>query len=305
MRCFLGAWIGLACFWACGGSSDPYNLDLMSERDKAVVHYCVLRELCDYDPQGLGLGYCVSRESRVGTVEDRTTRTLAWSPVRDCIEKAESCEELEACRTPPAEHASKCASNPIADICDGSWLLYCKYDEVWGVDCAETGLECHQTEYGAVCRRGSCEPGMEPACEEDMIVTCDEGSEFADDCLPDLGRICSEEDGEPDCIGAGDACEQEYAGFCEGSVKNVCVSGRLARYDCPALHPDLTCKENTGLASCAPERSDCEMDMDERCEDGVITYCHLGRPATLDCARFGASGCETQSLAHDIARCVP
>ncbi|HJX51211.1 MAG TPA: hypothetical protein VJ801_00465 [Polyangia bacterium] len=103
------------------------------------------------------------------------------------------------------------------------------------------------------------------------------------------------------------ACDSlTFQSRCEGTMRVECINDTVFRFDCSLLRSGLTCGlDATGYPDCKPMAAECDMGASESCQDGVISYCSVGLPATFDCRSVGLSGCATQVIGtNTVARCV-
>ncbi|MBN2499076.1 MAG: hypothetical protein JXR96_31095 [Deltaproteobacteria bacterium] len=336
MRCFLGAWIGLACLWAGGctfSSSACGNGEIESGEE------CDGEELGEASCESLGfVGGTLSCDERCkldssdcmsGQDEDVLRRCViqdlcGYEPmgmgVGHCVERVSLMSGLENRST------AALAWEPV-EAC---------------VDAAET-CEALRACYTPDAQRAALCEGHEGSsiCDGSWLIIC--WSEiWAVDCAL-TGLQCFQ--GETGASCGLEACDPSMEPYCDGDLLYECSSsGVLQAEDClPAW--GATCSEEGGEPVCTGPGEACELEdshcegsvwvacasghlgpidcsvlhpeftcrvesgdafcrperrecetMMEGCEDGVITYCHLGRVAELDCARFGASGCEIREI---------
>lgn len=71
------------------------------------------------------------------------------------------------------------------------------------------------------------------------------------------------------------------------------------------LEVTSTGDQSSSSTACTPIDQKCMVGASESCQDGVISYCNLGLPATFDCHSVGLSGCTTQTIdTGTVAGCV-
>jgi hypothetical protein len=265
---------------------------------------------------------------RSGRVSDGTSDRLTVALV-DCVKGASDCAGVEACVTASATEAAACGDGDV-NRCVGDVLVECDGTSAPDAfDCATAGLVCGQTEAGATCGTASCDPATTaPRCDGHLAITCDEEGgvlrtrdcRYAASvscsgsggggmtCQTHVGETCAVVDGEPRCVGSGDACDEEtFQNTCEGTVMVTCAGGAIGRRDCAELDGALTCRLGTrGATECAAAAQECDEHYAETCVGGVITFCLLGEVTEVDCGAYGLSGCTTISEGElSVARCTP
>jgi hypothetical protein len=238
----------------------------------------------------------------------------------DCGLAASTCDEMHACSRPTPVQAAACDST-ANDTCSGNVIVNCSMKgtsrEVTAYDCAKAGLVCGAGADGdAMCGLAACNPASTPAvCEGDLLVTCEsQGNVLSSHDCRQEGRACGTDAlGKATCLG-DTTCDLFTSQFrCQGSTRVWCDGGTEARADCSALGSGLTCAVKTSSdgsststsMGCTPIAQECVVGASESCQDGVITYCNAGHPATFDCHSVGFSGCSTQAKGtNTIAGCV-
>ena len=253
--------------------------------------------------------------------------------VMACKLAAEDCAGVLACAPALAQYASACAGSFGGDLCQGDAWVFC--DELGApaavMDCAAAGSKCGQDVW-AGCGREACIFGAtEASCDGDTLVECSPaGFMVRVDCPTQYnlvrvsgkdseqvysiaGETCGYDEmrGALGCVGTGDTCGF-FSQRCDGDVLETCAGGKLARRDCAGLAPEgqgcgfVQSGQFAGAAACGLLAGACDLADDERCEDGVIDYCDLGRPASLDCAAAGYGGCAAGALGdRSVAYCTP
>jgi hypothetical protein len=267
---------------------------------------------------------------RAGRSSDGTDDRLLVA-VLDCVERAADCDGVLACTTASGTETAACGGEST-NTCVGDVLVECNGTTTPApdaFDCASAGLVCGQTEQGAGCGTASCDAAAtSPRCDGDLLITCDAdanvlvtrdchfavtlscagtpGGSYS--CQSRAGEVCAVVDGEPRCVGAGEACDEgTFQNSCDGTVMVTCAGGSVGRRDCASLDPALTCRlRSGGAAGCEPVAQECDANTAETCVGGVITFCLLGEVATVECGKYGFSGCTTLTESErTVARCVP
>lgn len=252
--------------------------------------------------------------------------------VMACKLAAEDCQGVLDCAPPVDEFAGACAGSFGGDLCQGDDWVFC--DELGApaavMDCSAAGLVCGQDVW-AGCGGEACQFGVtEASCDGDTLVECSPaGFMVRVDCPTQYNLVrVSGKDGEHvysiagetcgydemrgalGCVGTGEACGF-FSQRCDGDVLETCAGGKLARRECAALTPAgqgcgfVQAGQFAGAAACGPLAGACDLADDERCEAGVIGYCDMGTPASLDCAAVGYSGCAASTLGdRSVAYCT-
>jgi hypothetical protein len=199
-----------------------------------------------------------------------------------------SCDALRACRegtvVPPS----------AMPICVGSDLLTKNREGVTGrVDCTKFGGTCFNTELGALCGLGPCQPGEAYGCDGRATTACVHGIRSRAPC--GRGMICGERsDHLIDCIGAGAACSG--GDRCDGTKAIRCVReaggvGHEAVTDCGALGMGCVLADPTAEAMCVPVAGACNTAQDAAyCTGGDINVCVLNQWWAVSCSSISASG---------------
>ncbi|MDX9720970.1 MAG: formylglycine-generating enzyme family protein [Myxococcota bacterium] len=238
----------------------------------------------------------------------------------NCALEGQLCVPSEAfghvCRTPdctPDCSGKACGDDGCGGVCgpfvssdcfDGR-LRQCEGGVIQVVDCVESGDICQEDGQGG--HECACVPdctdkqcgddgcgglcgGMgESACQDDVLITCEQGQLAFDDCTL-LGGIC-EDDGSgghqctctPDCEGklcgddgCGGSCGPDPSA-CDGTVLSYCNGGQVAQLDCASL--DAFCSElvsSPGHFECGPAA------MIRIPNSGAQTSFSLGCPSVAD-----------------------
>jgi hypothetical protein len=261
--------------------------------------------------------YALLNENTLGSLEQPLSSELA------CAAAATDCASLNACSGQKPADASACATSTTPH-CEGNLLVSCGANPPTATDCTVSGMTCIQGSVTAQCAMGACDSAStKPSCDGDTLVRCEGGvlqSEFCssglitsttcsgsgttNNCSTHVGETCGVVGGQAQCVGSGPACDEpSFTNRCDGSVMVTCTGGKIGQFDCTKLGPQVTCRlASDGSAQCAGAGTQCDSTTPETCQNGVITYCMWGTVTTLDCKRYGLSGCATQS---GIAQCTP
>ncbi len=143
-----------------------------------------------------------------------------------------------------------CTAEGTTCVADGSGNTFCAIGT-----CSASGRRCLGEHVAACsgsfellerCPSGSaCDPEFSrcvptgPACttgrcEGDVVVSCDEGREFRQDCGT-LGLACVVTGGSPSCEATGTECNSTFAERCVGSELEYCgANDTIERFDCSA-----------------------------------------------------------------------
>jgi hypothetical protein len=299
---------------ACGGGASSADRELC-----ARASACGLPHL----PATLGL-LCPTLQA----VRDRGAAS-AFSDLQqsaallDCVAATDDCEAWRACYQADPDETAACAG-ATHDVCVGDVAVDCSSPSVEVRDCGAADLVCGENANGAGCGVETCDKGAVPdRCEGPLLLSCGPvGVVTAEGCASEPialscgssgnwcaavgGETCAVVDGAAACVGAGEACDATTEpSRCDGSAVVRCVGGHEARVDCAVANRALTCRVVADSPHCVPAAQECDFTTPEECADGVITYCDLGRVATLDCRSYGLSGCEIVPQSNPAgARCV-
>lgn len=265
---------------------------------------------------GESFGSCVYFVGAVGLLApSEASGDKRTESVFTCISAASTCDEIRACSRPTSAQAAVCDTT-AQDTCSGNTLVNCSMNgtsrEVTAFDCAAAGLVCGASADGADCGIASCDPAsMLPSCNGDLLVTCEtQGNVLVSrDCRRE-GQACrSNSAGIFDCVGDTPCDPSTFQTRCEGATEVMCWGSTESRFDCSRVS-GMTCSlgviGDATTMGCTPIEQQCIVGASESCQDGVISYCNLGLPATFDCRSVGLSGCTTQAIGtRTIAGCVP
>jgi hypothetical protein len=268
--------------------------------------------------EGESFGGCRFFAGLVGTVAtgDASDEKQATA-VFNCVAAASTCDELRACTRPSAAEAAVCDTT-TQDTCSGNTLVNCSMKgtsrEVTAYDCAAAGLVCGVSADGPNCGIASCDPASTPpSCKGDLLASCEtQGNVLVSrDCRRE-GQACrANSAGVFDCVGDTPCDPLTFQFRCDGATEVDCWDGTESRFDCSRV--GMTCNlkvtdiadGSTRSMSCTPIEQQCSVGVSESCQDGVITYCNAGLPATFDCRSVGLSGCATQTIdTRTVAGCV-
>ncbi len=228
-----------------------------------------------------------------------------------CSNEATDCIERYECEFATQEEKQLCSGMSGGGRCYGDVSVECDSvsDDLNAWDCGAAGLVC--VEYGrlASCGHAECDLlSYEAYCHGNLLHTCREkwSTEWVVDCSGSGGVCELDLDNNAYCVGTGDPCDEEsFDEHCDGSEQVFCLGGKESRIDCSLLNQDAVCVEEYGLPICM-FGSECEIHSNEECNDGVITFCMLGKVMDLDCREFGYSGCNTNDYyGMTGAYCVP
>lgn len=298
---------------------------------------CLRINACEADggaPIGLHacLGHVLDAPWQWGTVG---VARLEFASL-ECKLAATDCAGVRACTPAATSFADACAGVPGGDRCvDDTWV-YC--DDLGAplaaMDCAAAGLACGQDIWAGCgaepCTFGSTPPRCDPDAP-DVLIDCDPAGfvrrtdcrtaynmvnvagKTGDSVYTIAGETCGFDAmrGDIACVGTGATCDW-FSQQCDGDVLETCAGGQLARRDCAAAEPEgqgcgfIQSGQFAGAASCGLVSAPCDLAGDETCSDGVIGFCDLGAPTTVDCRAHGYGGCATGKLgARAIAYCAP
>jgi hypothetical protein len=255
----------------------------------------------------------------------------AWLSSVGCVADAADCEAMRACVVATEAQRAVCKADRLSR-CAGNVVVHCGRDELGGPltwDCAAGGLSCIETEAGADCGLGACDPATaQPTCDGDLLIECAgaPGRLIPEDCRIHVGRdcpagapesgcrarrsnTCAVVDGKARCVGDGAPCDEAtFVSSCDGSTLVTCTGGRIGRGDCAPVGPKSTCgMTSSGIYACTAGGAECLHGAPEDCDDGVITYCLWGEERTLDCTEVGFSGCTAgaSTSGGQVAACTP
>jgi hypothetical protein len=302
--------------------------------DDAYLAACARVSACEPEGVPLGLGECLwLRTARPNRFVAGSELAVRLSTL-DCQLAAPDCESMKACAPDLAPLASTCTL--LGSFCSGNTLVLCGDDgPTAAVDCAKLGQICGDSAGtgNAACGHDVCQwDSFEKKCDGNTLVRCNAGAGVVErvDCTTEqvdvvilhtqdgdrivslAGEVCGIDQGdfagEPNCIGQGEPCHiGADAQSCEGPTLTTCAGGLTSHRDCSALLPSgMGCGFTaTGLATCGPVGSACQLDDNETCEDGTLGFCGLGGPATLDCKALGYRGCKKTPVGErTVASCT-
>ena len=226
--------------------------------------------------------------------------------VLNCVTAASNCDELRACTRPTAAQAAVC-NTTTQDTCSGNTLVNCSMtglsQEVTAFDCTKAGLVCGASADGANCGIASCDPASTPtSCNGDLLVTCESQGNVlvSHDCGLEERTCRTNSAGVFDCVG-DTPCDLSTSQLrCDGATRVGCGGDTESRVDCSrfgmtcTLEVTSTGDQSSSSTTCTPIDQQCFVGAAESCQNGVISYCNLGLPATFDCHSVGLSGCTTQ-----------
>lgn len=298
---------------------------------------CLRVNACEADggaPIGLHacLGHALDAPWQWGTVGPARLEFAAL----ECKLAAKDCAGVRACTPAAADFAATCEGAAGQDRCVGDAWVYC--DDLGAplatLNCAAAGLQCGQ-DIWAGCGAERCTFGATPprcdADAPDVLIDCDPAGfvrrtdcrtaynavqvsgKTGDSIYTIAGETCGFDvmRGDIACVGTGEACDW-FSQRCDGDALETCAGGQLARRDCAAAEPAgqgcgfIQSGQNAGAASCGLVGGACDLADAETCTGGVLGFCDLGAPATVDCRAHGYTGCATATLgARAIAYCTP
>ena len=265
-----------------------------------------------------GFGECEFYTGIVGTIGDPAGSDQKLdAAIHQCMVTASSCDEIRACVRPTPDQATVCATT-TEDTCRDAVMVNCgdkgTSQGVTAYSCAQAGLVCGAGTLGrAMCGIAACDPkNTPPVCDGDLLVTCEESGNVLNshDCRLEQRTCGTKSTGGAACVGTTPCDAITFEFRCDGPVMISCDGDTEVRSDCGRFGPGLTCSEQHGgggysSVSCVPIDRACSLEDLESCQNGRITYCKSGRPATFDCRSLGFSGCATQAAGtRTIAGCV-
>jgi hypothetical protein len=314
----------------CPGPADP------DSDDQLLLAACAMTSACIYQLRD-GMGACYDLYSGYGdfNLRSETTAVQTMKTHLRCLQDAQDCDAIAACSQTSEEQNAGCAAADVSSYCDGDVAVYCGFrgSQASFIDCAESGHICVDDRGEAACGLGRCEfYGSLPECTSaDVLTLCHpSGALIQLDCRYQsnylhLGPVASHSEtcgmgpeGVAACMGGGEECATgqfddycegdiqvscyatgQFDDYCEGDIQVSCYGGRVSRVDCSEVYPGTTCVSNdAGRTSCDIAAGECDLTMDEECNDGIITYCKSGRIDTMDCIEHGFAGCDTSVHQH-------
>ena len=246
----------------------------------------------------------------------------------ECKLAAKTCAEVQACDKPLADYTALCREKEGGEHCVNGVHVVCDADAtgeffvpVANVDCTAMGQICGGDEFGsyAGCGLAPCVPGESAStCNGSILTQCmGYGATKEIDCktandvrfVKPAGKktVASTACGlniidENACIADGAECTG-FAERCDGTVLETCTMGKLARRDCATVQPAgqgcVVLADGPdyiqGMYGCGPVNPTCHETDNETCNasTGVIGFCALTGPKTLDCKALGYAGCKT------------
>jgi hypothetical protein len=309
---------------ACSSPSHPASsggLDLGA---------CALVSACATNPTtGFGM-LCEELATQFASVSEDAAGSAAKPDLAlfTCIMAAKDCTALRACELATPAQAAACTSSSVGLTCQGDVLVNCTVAPPAASDCAAVGQHCFQNGMIAECGTAACDATTPmSSCNGDEIVHCYgggisslgcgaeipvtncTGGPGAWTCVTHAGETCGVVGGTAQCVGAGAACdESSVQASCDGSVVVTCTGGKIGKFDCKKLGPQVTCGHDpTSAIDCVGAGTQCTDETSESCDGSVLTYCMWGTTSTLECKHYGLSGCGTRQLStgQTIAYCTP
>lgn len=250
-----------------------------------------------------------------------------------CKLAAGDCDAVRACTPALDGFAAACKDAAGTGICQGDTWVLC--DDLGApqaaLDCKAAGQACN-VDVWAGCGSEPCEFGVTPAqCDGDALIECSPAGflqridcptaynlvivsgKAGDDVYSIAGETCGQDvmRGSLGCVGTGETCSF-FLQRCDGGVLETCAGGKLGRRDCAALEPAgqgcgfVQAGPFAGAAACGLVAPGCDLAADEGCDAGVIDFCDLDHPASLDCRAHGYGDCATAMLgSRRVAYCTP
>ncbi len=192
-----------------------------------------------------------------------------------------------------------CSAHPD-NSCDGDVVVECDPTSTpdWAidpppVDCHAIGMTC----LNAVCTDGkTCNTDIVSECIGNSLVGCAQTTktEASIDCgLIYTGGTCGQVYAMPGCIPPESTrCIQDTGSYaCQGSVLLGCANYLDGKLDCATI--DAQCVEDTGVADCVANATDCTRSSPDRCNGGALEVCLNGQYQDFDCSSVGLGPCVT------------
>jgi hypothetical protein len=252
-----------------------------------------------------------------------------------CKLAATTCTAVRACDRPLTDFAALCQEKEGGDHCAGNVHVACgdnpdtMFAPVAAVDCAATGEVCGgDSGFQSGCGIAPCTFGeVAPTCNGTTLTECQStGVTKKIDCKTSnqllfvkpfgavtiAGTTCGpwqlpdNEVGDNTCTGEGASCSGFAGQRCDGTVLETCAGGKLARRDCATVFPAgqgcVVLEDGPdrihGARGCGPVNPTCHTTDNETCNvaTGVIGFCGLVGPKTVDCKALGYAGCKTTTV---------
>lgn len=232
------------------------------------------------------------------------------APLADCVMKAKTCTEVEACTHAPGDAGAEafCKAHPgVLSMCDATRLISCEArdpHESTATDCAALGGTCGEIRDTGLVIRGCISPKLCPAdapklrCDgEAALVDCEGGiaerrvCPQGTRCVPDVDA-----DGNPSATcesNTGRRCGLPGSAFCDGDRAVVCVqNGRYTGMhvgDCG--HYGMGCVVRAGRANCL-RKDAASCTGPASCEGSTLRFCAAGGDVRVSCKELGFVGCD-------------
>ena len=231
------------------------------------------------------------------------------SPLADCVMKAKTCLEVEACTHAPGDPGAEsfCKAHPgTLSTCDGTRYISCEDRdprESTASECAALGGTCGEIHGAGLVLRGCIAPKLCPSdaptlrCDgEKALIDCEGG--IAERRVCPQGSRCVPEvnaEGDPSATcesSTGRRCGLPGSAFCDGDRAVVCVqNGRFTGMhvgDCGRY--GMGCIVRAGRANCVrKETTGCAGPA--ACEGDTLRFCAAGGDVRVPCKELGFTGC--------------
>ena len=277
----------------------------------------------------IGMNGCYSLITAQPFARDLDPKERAQLENLECKLKATTCAEVQACDKPLNDYVQLCQDAQGGDHCSGNVHVVCDaetFAPVAVADCAASGKVCGgDTGFFSGCGIAPCDPDDPDAsastCNGTTLKECTwYGVTREIDCttanslllVNPIGKktigsttCATNEFGQAQCVADGAECTG-FVQRCDGTVLETCNAGKLARRDCAnALPAGQGCVVLTDVPEkikdaygCGPVNPTCHPTDNETCNPstGVIGFCGLTGPKSLDCKALGYAGCKTTTV---------
>jgi hypothetical protein len=321
------------------GCSTDFCAWSADEAEAHALHACAWLGACETPMGNDAFGPCMFRARMAYDCKANPQHAVrgAAHAVWDCLQRARSCAEVDACVFEQHEvHCQPTATTGTAcvptlpdlrvacDAADGGTT------RPRGENCALSGQTCDPVSAtctgrgsAAACSR-TCEDGLLHWCSVDptAVLSADAGSAVDEgiDCtnngagacafVPPNAAVASWVACEP--ASSAGACTPDASASCTGGVATSCLTGHLESVDCDTLLGSPGACTPGPLAPLFDWTSPCSLSppqcSDDTCNGDLLTSCERGAPFNARCSSQGLGPCRlvaTEEASAPRAACTP
>lgn len=257
------------------------------------INFCLAFSACGLYPPSTNMSFCSRLNPQPGSLSFAPKSILA------CLTNAGAdCVKVKTCLNDGNPNFTCNADAGVQPACTGQVYSVCESGDFrFAVDCSRQGFTCVATPPQmpnaslSGCGFGTCDRDAGTTlCTSGFSASCNTGGRLSavEDCRVFDTEACNVSDaGVASCVGTGNAC---MASRCNGTTLVACKGGHEASFDCAIQ--GLSCVDNgKGAVACA-QAAQCDPNSYfETCNGAVLTYCDMGKIATVNCVAAGWKSC--------------